>query len=241
MKQLSIARFSLAPVLLALLPLAGCNILGPIGGVIGRAIPEKVAPEYAGLANQRVAIMVWAEPGIRTDFPYLQVDAAAGFQEKLKQLETTDPIPKELQGATFPIRADTMARYQEDHPELEAMTITDLAMKFNADAKADKVDRLIYIEVSEFATRSEASLELYKGTITGSVKVIEFKDGKAKVAYTSQDDIKAMFPKDSPKDGLPDGTDAKIYGGTLDAFTTQLSDKFYTWEKDPDDNNASGG
>jgi hypothetical protein len=233
MKQLLFARFGFIPVLLAILSLAGCNILGPIGGVIGQAIPEKVAPEYAGLANQRIAIMVWAEPGIRTDFPYLQVDLAAGFQEKLKQLQTASK-PKELEGATFPIRADTMARYQEDHPELEAMTITDLAMKFNTDAKSDKVDRLIYVEVTDFATRSEASLELYKGSIAGSVKVIEFKDGNAKVAYISQDDIKANFPKDSPKEGLPDGTDAKIYGGTLDAFTTELSHKFYTWEKEPE-------
>ncbi len=233
MKVFIPGRFGFAVSLLVALATAGCNVLGPVGGIIGQAIPQKVAPEYAGLAHQRIAIMVWAEPGIRTDFPYLQVDTAAGLQEKFKQLQTTDK-PDELEGATFPVRADTMARYQQDHPELEAMPITDLALKFNVDAKSDRVDRLIYVEITDFSTRAEASLELYKGNITGSVKVIELKDGKAKVVYNSADDLKATFPKDSPKEGMPDGTDAKIYQGTLDAFTTELSHRFYTYEKDPE-------
>jgi hypothetical protein len=233
MKVFLFGRFAIAAGLLISLMVAGCNVLGPVGGVIGQAVPQMVAAEYAGLAHQRVAIMVWAEPGIRTDFPYLQLDLAAGMQEKLKKLQT-DEKPKELEGAEFPVRADTMALYQEDTPQLEAMPITDLALKFNADAKSQNVDRLIYVEVSDFSTRSEASLDLYKGNITGSLKVVELKDGKAKVAYTSQDDIKATYPKDSPAEGMPEGSDAKIYQGTLDAFTTELSHRLYTYEKEPD-------
>jgi hypothetical protein len=233
MKDFLFCRFGFAVGLLVALMSAGCNVLGPVGGLIGQAVPEKVSAEYAGLAHMKVAIMVWAESGVRTDFPYLQVDTAAGLQEKFKALQKSDN-PKELEEATFPVRADTIARYQEDHPELEAMPITDLAAKFNVDAKSERVDRLIYVEVTDFSTRSEASLELYKGNITGSVKVIDLKDGKAKVVYTSADDIKATFPKDSPKEGMPDGTDAKIYQGTLDAFTTELSHRFYTYDKDPD-------
>jgi len=233
MKVSLFGRFGIAAGLLIFLTAAGCNILGPVGGVIGQAIPVMVAAEYSGLANQRVAIMVWAEPGIRTDFPYLQLDLAAGLQEKLKKVQTDDK-PKELVGAQFPVRADTMALYQEDTPQLEAMPITDLALKFNADAKSQKVDRLIYVEISDFSTRSEASLELYKGNITGSVRVIELNDSKAKVAYTSQEDIHATYPKDSPKEGMPEGSDAKIYQGTLDAFTTELSHRLYTYEKEPD-------
>lgn len=233
MKVFLSGRFGTAAGLLIALSVTGCNVLGPAGGVIGQAIPEHVAAEYAGLAHQRVAIMVWAEPGIHTDFPYLQMDLAAGLQEKLKALQL-DPKPKELEETQFPVRADTMALYQEDNPQLEAMPITDLAVKFNTDAKAQKVDRLVYVEISDFSTRSEASLELYKGNITGSLKVLELKDGKAKVVYSSQDDIKATYPKDSPKEGMPEGSDAKIYQGTLDAFTTELSHRLYTYEKEPE-------
>src|ERR1700722_19577091 len=170
MKVFLSGRFGIAAGLLIALSAAGCNIFGPVGGVIGQAVPEKVSAEYAGLAHQRIAIMVWAEPGIHTDFPYLQMDLAAGLQEKFKRLQL-DPKPKELEETQFPVRADTMALYQEDNPQLEAMPITDLALKFNADAKSQRVDRLIYVEISDFSTRSEASLELYKGNITGSVKV----------------------------------------------------------------------
>ncbi len=204
--------------LAALAALSSCNVIEGVGGMAAQAGGTYVAPEYTGLAHERVAILVWTEPGVRSDFPYLQLDVASGLQEKFKIIESTDK-PKELEQARFPLRADSIARYQEDHPEIDTMPITDTAARFN-------VDRLIYIEISDFATRSDASLDLYKGSVTGSLKVLEIQDGKAQVVYT-EDEIKTVFPKDSPKEGMPEGSDAKIYQGTLDAFTTDVTNRFY--------------
>lgn len=210
--------------LLALL--AGCNYLGPAGAVIANAFPNKVAAQYKGLQGQSVAVMVWADRGIRIDNPYLQGNIAAGIQEKLKALQKSDD-PPELKGTTFPISPASVVRYQEDHPEIETMPIEETAARFT-------VTRLIYIEVSNFSTQSEASLLLSRGTMTGNVKVVEIANGKAKVAkYT--EDITVSFPKDSPKEGMPNGDHYKIYQGTLDAFTTEVVYRFYDHEPPDDD------
>jgi hypothetical protein len=204
--------------------LPGCNLVGPIGMLASRATPHYIEAEYKGLAGQTVGVMVWPDRGVRTDNPFLQLDVAAGVQKKLGEVQTAVK-PDELKDTTFPLRADSLVRYQEDHPELAELSVEDMAARFN-------VSRMIYIEVTDFSTRSEASSELYRGTIIGNVKVIEISnDGKAKVAY-EEDDIRAIYPKDSPKEGLPDGNDTKIYQGTLDLFTTAMTFRFFKHEAD---------
>jgi hypothetical protein len=204
--------------------LAGCNIFAGVGAVTARAFPKHIEAAYKGLQGQTVAVMVWPDRGVRIDNPYLQLDLAAGLQKKLQDIQTSDK-PDELREAKFPFRADTLVRDQQDHPEIEAMPVTDIASRYN-------VTRLIYIEVTDFSTRSDASPELYRGSIVGNVKVIEIdKNGKSKEAFT-KNDIRAFYPKDSPKEGLPVGSDYKIYQGTLNAFTTELSHQFYTYEEE---------
>jgi len=91
---------------------------------------------------------------------------------------------------------------------------------------------LIFIELQDFSTHSGAE-ELYRGSLSGSLKVIEMKDGKATVAYT-ENNIDVIYPKDSPKDGLPIGTDNTITQGTVDTFTTELAKRFYPHDEDRD-------
>ena len=120
-----------------------------------------------------------------------------------------------------------IAHYQEDHPEIEGLPITDTASKFT-------FSRLVYVEVNDFATRSEASLEMYRGTLTGNLKIVEInKNGKAKVAY-EENDIHVSWPKDTPEDGLPIGSDYKIYQGTIDKFTDEIVHRLISYEEDPD-------
>jgi hypothetical protein len=212
-----------------LLGMSGCNILGPVGAVAGKAFPSTVEAAYKGLAHQPVVVLVWADRGIRIDNPNLQLDLATGIEQKLKTLQTGDK-PKELIGTTFPVRPDSVARFQEDHPEMEFEPIDQTAAKFNTMFKAT---RLIYIEVSDFSTRSDSSLALHLGNLTGSIRVLEMSNGTAKEAYR-ESDIHVSFPKDSPPEGLPIGTDYKIYQGTLDLFTTQLAQRLSSHEADDD-------
>jgi hypothetical protein len=175
-------------------------------------------------------VLVWADRGIRIDNPSLQLDLATGLEQKLKTIQTNEK-PKELIGTTFPARADSIARFQEDHPEMEYEPIEQSAAKFNTSFKAT---RLIYVEVTDFSTRPDSSLALHLGNLTGSIKVLEMKDGTAKEAF-KESDIHVSFPKDSPPEGLPIGTDYKIYQGTLDLFTTQLAQRLCAHEEDDED------
>jgi hypothetical protein len=216
--------------LAGLLVAGGCNVLAPVGAVIGKAVPQTVEAAYKGLANQSVVVIVWADRGIRTDNPDLQLDLATGLEQKLKTVQKDDK-PRELIGTTFPVRADSVARFQEDHPEMEYEPIDQTAIKFNTMFKAT---RLIYIEVSDFSTRSESSLSLHLGNLTGSIKVLEMDNGTAKEAF-KESDIHVSFPKDSPPEGLPIGSDYKIYQGTLDLFTTQLANRLAAHEAEDED------
>jgi hypothetical protein len=191
-----------------------------------RATPKYEAAAYKGLSKQSVAVMVWPDRGVQMDHPYVQGDVAAGIQKKLIDVQGSDK-PAELQDAKFPFRTDAILAYQEEHPETQTQPLTEMAAKLN-------VSRLIYVEVTDFSTRSPISEELYLGTMVGNVKVVEIDDkGSAKTVY-EKNEIKVAFPKDSPKEGMPSGTDAKIYQGTLDMFTTQVAQLMYTHEVDED-------
>jgi hypothetical protein len=86
------------------------------------------------------------------------------------------------------------------------------------------------VEVKEFDTHAGAP-DLFRGTMKADLKVLEMKDGTAKVAF-HEEDISVLFPKDSPKDGLPIGTEEKITDGIVDTFTTDVAKRFYPHDED---------
>jgi len=209
-----------------LLLLGSCEAFGPVGMQVARVIPHTQVPKYKGFAHQTIGVMCWADRGIRIDNPYLQLDVALGVEDKLKTTQAEDK-PKLLEGATFPIAPRVIARYQEDHPEIEGLPVTDTAAKFT-------FTRLVYVEVTDFATRTEASLEMYRGSLTGNLQIVEIKNGVAKTVY-QENDIHVSFPKDTPDEGLPVGTDYKIYVGTIDKFTTEIVHRLAPFDVDPDE------
>jgi hypothetical protein len=211
-------------LLVAALALSSCDTIGAGMGVIAQAVPHYTDAAYKGLPGQVTVVMVWVDRGIKMDNPDLQISVAAGLQDKLINIEATEN-PEALKGTTFPVRAATVIRYQDDHPEIENEPLTTTAAKFDA-------TRLIYVEVTDFQTRSEA-VELYRGSMKGNVKVVEMKNGTAKQVF-AENDISVIYPKDSPTEGLPVGTDYKISQGTVDAFTDAVAKRFYRSLDDPE-------
>jgi hypothetical protein len=63
------------------------------------------------------------------------------------------------------------------------------------------VTRLIYIEVEDFSTQSRMATNLVRGEMTATLRVVEIKDGKAKVAF-EENNVHAVFPKKSPEEGV---------------------------------------
>jgi hypothetical protein len=193
-----------------------CNLLG-----VGAAAlpPPTIRPRYTGLAGQTVGVLVWTDRGIRIDWPTLPLDTGNAIQNKLKHASA-----HELDKTKFPVEPASILRYQQDHPDVDAQGILELAPQLG-------VSRLLYVEVEDFSTRAAASLDLYRGTLSGTLKVIEIKDGKAKVAY-EEPNIRAIYPPKSPEEGVPRGNDYKFYLGTLDAFTTEVVHRLVSHSED---------
>jgi len=203
---------------------AGCQILGVAAYKLKP--PDTIKPQYMNLVNQRVGVMVWADRGLRIDWPTLQLDIGNGIDHKLHE-QTLDekgkPKAKSLLGVTYPYPPASFVRYQHDHPETEAMTITDFAAKLG-------VDRLIYVELEDFATRAAQSVDLYRGHGVATVRIIEIHpDGKAEVAHTWES-VKVVYPKKAPAEGIPNAGDQRIYSGTVDALATEIAQLFYPYQ-----------
>lgn len=210
-------RFGVGAVLCLLMGLLGCQYLGLIAD---RTPDPTVGPKYKNLQHQNVAVMVWADRSTEIDWPTLQLDLSKGISTRLEdQAASKSDKKKELEGTTF-AAAESVVRFQRDHPEIESEEITDVAPRMD-------ITRLIYVEIQQFSTRPENSLELFRGTIVGNLRVLEVTNGKAKVAY-EEDGIKISYPKESPDEGLPGRSDAEIYEKTVENFATQVMNRFVT-------------
>ena len=196
--------------------LGGCSIFG----VAAQALPRTtIKPVYTGLQGQTVGVMVWVDRGLRMDYPPLQIDIANATQIKLIKSKAG-----QLKGTEFPVRPASIVKYQQDHPELEAESIADVAPRLG-------VSRLIYIEVEDFATRAQGAVELYRGAAEVTLRVVEVKNGVGKVAY-EENGIAVIYPEKAPPEGIPNATDRKIYIGTVDALSTLIVRKFVPYAEE---------
>ena len=214
-------RVLLATLCISLLTVPGCTLFGALAGKVVPA--PTIAPRYTGFQDQSIAIMVWAGEGPTIDFPDVRVDVAGSLQNKLKQGQAGT---KALAGITFPTPPTAVVRFQENHPEYESMPIVEVAPKL-------KTTRVIYVEIENLQTRSDASVELFRGSASASIKVIEVPPGggEAKVAY-EESSISAVFPPDAREEGSPDGNDFAIYRGTVDALTTEIAKRFVPYQEE---------
>jgi hypothetical protein len=207
-------------LILGLLLPSGCAWLG----YAASAMPQKVVARYKGLAGQTVGIMVWDDRALRMDWgSKLQIDLATAIQSKLIAAGTHKDEVEELKGTTFPLDPRSIVRYQRDHPEIEAMNVADVVPKFG-------VSRVIYVELNDFQTRSPASVDLYRGSASANIRVLEIKDGKATVGY-AEDGIEVIYPPETPPEGTVHGSVPKMYVGTIDDLSTKIAQRFFTYEE----------
>lgn len=206
----------------------GCNIIGAIAQV---APQPDIAPAYKGLSGQTVGVAVWVDRGVRIDYPTLQADIARDLTTKLsattnpKNAKEKDKAPPEMANIRY---LDPMAiiRFQEEHPELEGATPSDLATRLG-------VTRVIYLEVYSFETRPQQSIDLFRGTLLSKLQVLEISTGPggvktARIGYADPD-MRSVYPPRRPE-GIA-GSDVSsdyIYRKTVDTFTTDVALKFVT-------------
>ena len=212
------------PSAFCLLPfLTGCTILG----FAASKLPPPTVPARYVLADQSVAVMVWADRGIVLDWSSrIQRDLARSVQAKLQESAETGKV-KELRGATFPVKPESILKFQQDHPEIEDAPVTEIAGKFG-------VSRLIYVELEDFSTRPDGGVELFRGNGEATLKVIEIDPAtkQAKIAF-EENSVIAHFPPQSPPEGVPSIGDYRTYLGTVDALGTEIAKRFIPHPEEP--------
>jgi hypothetical protein len=207
-------------VLLSLLTLApaGCSWFQATGAAI--AGTSVVKPAYTGFKGQSIAVMAWADDSLRFEHNMLIMDITRGVSQKLQGSQARKA--EELAGATFPRDKgpDAMYAFQMNHPELAAEPVADVAPRFG-------VTRLIYIEVANFDLHSGSVIDLYRGSLSASITVVEVANGKGRIAFSGT--VDASYPEKSPEEGMPNLTDQQTYIGTVDQFCTNVVKKFVTY------------
>ncbi len=208
----------------------GCNVIGM--GAQFMTQPGDVKAAYNGLAGQTVGVMVWVDRGPALDFPQLQADIAKGLTKQLSDLSTPkkekdkdkEKVPEELKGIRF-LNPLSVMRFQQEHPELAGLPAEDVATRLG-------VARVIYIEVYSFQTRSNLSVDLFRGTAQANVQALEVSrapDGvkTAKAVYTDPD-MRVNFPaKEVEAAQVSNLTEQQVYQATVNQFITEVGEKFY--------------
>jgi hypothetical protein len=196
----------------------GCSALGLAAHALP---PPKVEPVYENLAGRSIAVMVWADQGIRIDWQPIQLDLTSAIQQKLFDAAASGKVDH-VGGSTFPLRPESVVRYQRDYPHIEGLLITDVAPSL-------KVDRLIYVELEDFSTRSPGAIQLFKGHAEATLKIVEVTGNTAQIAY-EESAITAIFPERGPDEGVPDADDYTIYRGTVDALAVQIVQRLIPYQ-----------
>ena len=191
------------PLLLSVpLVTAGCHALALF-------LPEPtktVKAEYPYLADKRLCIVVRAPDEMLFEYPNLPWEIAdharAGLEGNVRGLSIVDP--------------KKVVDFQRSDPAWEQMDPAALGKKFDA-------DRVLEIDITQYATREPESPFLYRGHITAAVRIYNTEYPNTQHAYESE--VRTVYPPDGP--GKYGTNDRVIRGATLDAFGQDVATKFY--------------
>ena len=205
-----------------LLGLGGCNV---IGALAAKAPKPEIEAAYKGLAGKSVGILVYADRSLLTDWTSLPLDLGNSVLNKLVISQAAKI--KDVKDTTFPYPPASFVKFQKEHPELANAPITEFAPRLG-------VQRLIYVEVNELSTRAEGAIALYLGKMNVSMHVIEIDEhGVAKSVY-DEDRIMAQFPEKATSEGVLNGNDRMMYGGVMDAVSTEIAKRLIQHPDDSD-------
>jgi hypothetical protein len=175
----------------ALLCLPSCQLGQLFGGMAAsaqRSGTHEAKAKYRGLADHTFAVIIAADRSILADFPTI---VPAMTREITKMIADNA-------GAKGVLPADEVLRYQAQHPGW-------VAKPFDQIAKDLAVDRVVYIDLQDFALTDPGNVYVYNGVASGVVHVIEaqsstpgeFAFGEAvRVQYP---DMSGLSPNEIPK------------------------------------------
>lgn len=164
---------------------SGCQILAPfylgalMMGYDTRVDPLFTLPEDA----KRVAVVTYMNLDTQVEMGRLDQELTEGVARRL-----FDEFG-EKKGAIEVVRADKVARWQDEHPDWISFEPVDIG-------KALKVDYLIYLEVDRITMYEDGpNRALYRGQAAVEVAVTRIEDGRRAFG---KEVVTIEFPRDRP-------------------------------------------
>lgn len=212
---------------------AGCNVLGVAASAMP---PPTVDAAYKGLANESVAVVVWAPQEIDLDFPALSQQVGMRLQSNLESARDAGGKRAKirLEGATFPYPASSFVAYFKEDPTLAMMPTADFAPLTGA-------RRVIYVEISEFTTHGGAASGLVRGAAEINLAVYEVENPVTLSAGQSPADsasasrgvevyrdaaIQIAYPPDGPEEGSTQLDARQAYAGLIVEIADTIAKRF---------------
>jgi len=167
----------------AFVTLGGCAIPALIGGMAEsykKTSTHEVKPETNVLDGKSFAVLVTADRSIEEMAPGLSATLVARITQVLADPHTDS-------GTTGVVPPSMVIQYMYDHPGWRAKSMEDLAKDLGG------VQRLVFVEVSEFRTTEPGNKYIYDGVAAGSVAVVE-ADSKLSDYYSFERTILVKYP-----------------------------------------------
>lgn len=194
---------------------AGCAVGQLIGGMAAsahRAGSHEVKAKYSGLTDKSFAVIVSADRGIQADYPEIVPLFTRDIARRLS----------ESCGASGMISADDVLRFQYQRPGW-------VAMSPGALAEALGVQRLVYIDLAEFALNDPGNSYLWAGRAVGKVGVIE-TDGRISDDFVFNEAVRVTYPDQEGLGPMQIPRDT-VYLELSRRFITRVSWMFFQHEE----------
>lgn len=196
---------------------AGCSTIGGLVGGMAesyrKSVPRSVPADYLGLKGKSFAVLVSADRLIESQYPGIGSELIGRISERLKEnAEATGYVP--------PM---TVIGYIANNPSWQTRTHSELAKDLGG------VQRLIIIELTDFATNEAGNQYLWDGVAAGTLGLAE-TDGPLADEFAYQKSIRVKFPDKSGTSNADMSRDL-VVGTLLSRFVDRSTWLFYTHDE----------
>lgn len=158
---------------------SGCQLVG-LASVMAesykRTGTHEVKALYTGLEGKSFAVIVVADRALMSEHPRLQSEVTTIVSERLR-VEA---------GAAGYVPPQTVLTFQTEQPRWKAMSPSDLAEELG-------VQRLVFVEITDFRLREAGNAYIWNGLATAQVGVLE-ADGAIDDEFVYRKSVQVRFP-----------------------------------------------
>lgn len=207
------AAIAIAIVAVSLMT-SGCGIGQLVGGMAEsarRSGSSEVKAKYRGLESKTFAVVVAADRAVQADFPDVVGVLTAEVTRRISERVGAGVVPPE-----------DVLRFQGRRPGWIAMSPREVAQALG-------VDRVIYIDLHEYALTDPGNRYVWKGVATGVVGVVE-TDNQLGDDFAFREHIQVKFP-DRENTGPMEIPEATVQQALLLRLVNRCSWLFFDHEE----------